>query len=81
MDGLYVQGLVSYVIHPMLRGVATPGKAGLGSSLFHDCDIFFLILYSLLFFYSSVYLSYFILAVPMRKCCEQHSCVSSRFSQ
>ena len=80
VDGLYVQGLVSYVIHPLLRGAATPGEADLGTSLFHACDIFFLILSSLLLFYLSAYLSYFILAVPMRKYWEQHSCMSSRFS-
>ena len=60
-------------------GSSHPGKVGsycliFGTSLF--CAHFTL---SFLPF-PTVSLSYFVLAVSMPKCCEQHSCMSSTFS-
>ena len=82
--------VLCYVIHPVLRGVGTPGdgryvlQIGFGTSLFwaHLLFIFTLFFLSSSFVSLSsfsVFMSPFILPVPMRKCLRKHSCMSSIF--
>ena len=74
---------VCHVIHPQLRRVETPGGQKVKLQLDRR-DIFFLArcssFHTLLFSPSfSVAMSYFILAITMRKCLGEHSCMSSTF--
>ena len=72
-------------IHPLLRGVETPGgqqaqDLARPSGLFFCAGCTSLHIFILLFLLSSpVYLSYLILAVHMRKCLGKQSCTSSTF--
>ena len=47
--------------------------------LFLSCPLYFFLVLRPRFLRSSVSLSYFILAVPMRECLRKHSCMSARF--
>ena len=51
----------------------------IGRRNFFSVPALLLSILATLFLPSSVYLSYFILAVPMRKCLGKHSCMSSAF--
>ena len=82
VDGLQVQ--ISQEIHPLFRGVATPGEdrpelqiRPLGLHFFVPALLLSMLTH--LFLSSSLSLSYFILAIPMRKCLGKHWCMSSSF--
>ena len=76
-------GQVRYVIHPLLRGVATPEglqvRATVRPSGHNFSCPLCLFPYSLFSSHLLLSLSYFILAVLMRKCLGKHSCISSTF--
>ena len=55
------------------------GSDRLSGLLFFVPDLLLSLLTPLFLSSSSVYLSYFILAVPMRECLGKHSCMSSPF--
>ena len=69
-------------IHTALQRVAVPGDEGPSyMSLGYRTDFFMCLFYFFLYalYFSIVSLSYFIFAVPVRKCSREHSCRSYSF--
>ena len=85
VDGLDVLGLVSWGIHPLLRGAATQRETLALAVPSPSVLLFFVsvvlpsILTPLFLPSSSVSLPYAILAVAMRECFWKHSCMSYTF--
>ena len=78
-------GHVYWVIYPLFRGLATPGdckpelQLGLRTSFFRFAMLLSIYILSFSSYLFSVSMSYFIIAVPMRKCVWKTSCMSATF--
>ena len=83
MFGLY-RCRLSSLSNSSLWGVATTGAGRpelqlLRRDFIFSCQLYYFHFTLLFLPFSSMYLSYFIIAVPVRKCSGKHSCMSSRF--